>query len=569
MKGALQKAQPMKTAHFAMERNHAVKGAHHPRIIYNDDTCSLRYVPEPHTVDKVGTAADYFKGTQVGALCWSLGAEIAYAYPSQKVENSYEILRQRDELFPVTGGTKKTKGPKAAAGEAAERNLMASLYYRGIDYLPILIERAHENGVQFIADFRMNDVHHKSDPRGPLAPKFWQEHQEYRLWEISSALSYYNGCLDYSFPAVRKRKLDMIREVAEWYDVDGIELDMTRTEYFFQPSEAWKKRGILTNMVKRIRSMLNSIGRKRGRKITLIIRMPFSEEVLKRGGIDVWEWVGNRRFDILAMTSRVNDYNRNVEPYLSMCRKKGILFYACSENVPAINAADYPSMARTRHNWVVPQTDEEHVRRQRAMARHFLEQGVDGIYMFNYACTLFERTAIAFENRRRFNRLASVLSHIGDAKTLEGLDREYCFFKGVPIYVETNRPRKYHQTVEFTILGEDTKKAKNVIVSFRQIAVRNPHAVGSFTQKPIVPRGYMDYYLNDKKVPERSIRFKRRPAEMIPSGFTLDRHLLVEIDVEPAKIKNGRNTLAFEVPRFPEARDPYVYIYELKVKVLF
>ena len=546
-----------------------MKTASPPRIIFNDDTCSLRYIPKPHTVAKVGTAVDYFKGTQVGALCWSLAAQIAYAYPSKKVENAYEILRDGDELFPIKGRTGQAKGAKDVDDPSIDGNVMASLYYAGIDYLPILIERAHKDGVQFIADFRMNDVHHKSEPRGPLSPKFWQEHQEYRLWEITDGLSYYNACLDYSFPAVRKQKLDMIREVAQWYDVDGIELDMTRCEYFFQPSEAWKKSGILTNLVKQIRSMLSSIGKKRGRKILLIIRMPFSEEALRKGGIDVWEWIRKKYLDILAMTSRANDYNQNVEPYLSMCRNKGILFYGCSECVSAINAADYPSMAKARHNWVLKADDEEKILRQRAMAKHFLEQGVDGIYMFNYACTLFEGTTIVFDNRKRFNKLASVLSQIGDTKTLEGLDREYCFFKDLPIYVETNRPRKYHQTIDFTILGKETKKAKKVIVSFRQIAVRNPHAVGTFAQKPILPRGYMDYYLNDRKVPQTSISFKKRPAGMIPSGFNLDKHLLVQIDAPPGKIINGLNTLAFEIPRFPEAHDPYVYIYELKVRIIF
>ena len=79
----------------------------------------------------------------------------------------------------------------------------------------------------------------------------------------------------------------------------------------------------------------------------------------------------------------------------------------------------------------------------------------------------------------------------------------------------------------------------------------------------------MNYYINDKKVPQKSMRFKRQPAGMIPSGFNLDKHLLVQIDVPPTKIMNGLNTLAFEIPRFPEAHDPYVYIYELTVKVVF
>lgn len=531
-----------------------MKKIKHPKIIYNDDTCSLRYIPKPLTEDKVGTAVDYFKDTQVDALCWSLAGQIALAYPSKKVENAYEALREKDELYPIDGIT--------------GGNLMSSLYYQGIDYMPILIERAHQNGVQFIADFRMNDCHLKSNPRGPLSSKFWQEHQEYRLWEITDGLSYLNGCLDYSFPAVREHKLDMIREVIEWYDVDGVELDMTRNEYFFQPSEAWGKREILTKFIKQVRTMLNTIGKKHGREIPLIIRMPFSEEKLKNGGIDVWKWIQKKYMDILVMTSNANDYNQCVEPYLSLCRENGVLFYGCCECVSAINPGDYPTMVNAPHNWVIKTTDEEKILRQRAIAKHFLEQDVDGIYMFNHACVLFENTMMMFDDRKRFDKLTSILNQIGDKKTLSGYDREYTFFKDLPIYIEASRPRKYHQTINFTILGKDTKKAKKVIISFRQIAVRNPHGVGDFTQNSILPCDFMDYYLNDKKVKQDSMSFKKQSAGMIPSGFNLDKHLLVQIDVPPAKIINGLNTLAFEIPHFPEAQDPYVYIYELVVRVI-
>ncbi len=33
-----------------------------PRIIYNDDTCTLRTAPEPHTVDSINVALDYPNG---------------------------------------------------------------------------------------------------------------------------------------------------------------------------------------------------------------------------------------------------------------------------------------------------------------------------------------------------------------------------------------------------------------------------------------------------------------------------------------------------------------------------
>jgi len=533
-------------------------GARNPRIIFNDDTMSLRGIPKPHTEEKISTAVDYLKGTQVGALCWCPVAEVAFAYPSKKIENVYDKLRAHGKRgFSCWGPLKG--------------DLMIALYEKGIDYMPLLVDRVHEAGIQFFASVRMNDVHHKSEPRGPLAPEFWKKHQQYRLWEITDAQSYFNGCLDYSYAAVRKRKRNVIFELAQMYDIDGIELDMMRNEYFFPPSQAWKKRGILTDFVKMIRAGLKAIGKKRGRDIALIIRIPFGEQVLRTAGIDVKTWIRNRLMDILVMGGRQsrNDYNQSVEPYLSLCRKRGIPFYGSVEWAPACNDAEYPSIAKTRRYHFASQTLDEKLRSQRAMAAHFLEQGVDGIYMFNYAATLFEGKTIFFDDRPTFDRLASLLSEIGDLKTLAKADREYFFFTDLPIYAESARPKEFHQTIRFTLLGRSIRKAKKVAISFRQIAMPNPHAPEEYTQDPIVPRGYVHYYLNGEKVPPRNIKIRKQPAGKIMSGFDLDKHLLVQIDVPPAKIKNGLNTLAFEIPRFPEAYDPYVYIYELKVRVTF
>ncbi|MBI4026898.1 MAG: hypothetical protein HY360_18075 [Verrucomicrobia bacterium] len=36
-----------------------------PRIIYNDDSCTLRTAPPPHTVATLACALDYLKGAQV------------------------------------------------------------------------------------------------------------------------------------------------------------------------------------------------------------------------------------------------------------------------------------------------------------------------------------------------------------------------------------------------------------------------------------------------------------------------------------------------------------------------
>ena len=531
-----------------------------PRIIYNDDTCSLLYVSQPHTKEKTFSAVDYLKDTQVDVLCWCMTNQVAYGYRSKKYENYYDKMFQKPTLQDVSFSI----NPKG--------DLKLSMYAQGIDYLPLLIDRTRENGMQFFASIRMNDCHHKSMPDGPITSEFWKKHQQYRLWELDDTLSYYNGLLDYSYVPVRKLVLGMIVEVTELYDIDGVELDMGREPHYFNPSEAWQKRGILTDFVKEIRQYLKKLSQKRGKKISLLIRMPFSEDVQRKGGMDVKTWIRRGYMDILAMNSKTcqNDHNQCVEPYLSLCRKAGIPLYGSIENGVLTNSDSYPSAVKVAHNAGVNQTAVEKINSQRAMAKNLLEQGVQGIHMFNYPCVLFEPKKYRPNTKATFDKLTSVLSEMGSLKTLAHADKEYYFFSELPIYAESNRPKEFHQTVPFAIFGRDTQKARKVTISFRQVAKRNPHDPhgGACAHKTVVSRGYVDYYLNGEKMALPQITIRKQPAGRIPSGFELDEHQLVEINVDPRQIKNGENKLAFEIKRFPAQCDPYVYFYDLRVKVV-
>ena len=364
----------------------------------------------------------------------------------------------------------------------------------------------------------------------------------------------------------------MIFEVAEQYDIDGVELDMGREPYYFQPSEAWAKRGILTDFVKTVRRKLNQLGKERGKDLQLLIRTPYDEQRLKTGGMDVWTWIRRKYMDILAMNSKTcqNDYNQRVEPYLALCRKAGVLFYPSIENGPLTNGDSYPSAAKVRHNQGVGLTVPRKNRQPTGHCRRtFSNRGVDGLHLYNYELAIFEAKTFFAKDQRPFRKLVSALSELGELKTLAGTDKTYFFLNDLPVYAESRRPKEFNQTVAFTIFGGDVKRAKRVAISFRQMARPNPHAPGPCPETSLTPRGYVDYYINDEKVSLRRITMTTKRAGKIPSGFELGRHHLVHIDVDPRKMRNGENTIAFEIPRYPQKCDPYVYFYELKTDVTF
>lgn len=537
-----------------------------PLIIYNDDTCSLRYVDEPHTEDAVSIPLRHLAGTQVGAISWCLCDDIAYSWPSKVMENYYDQLDAGhwiglydDEVgFALTHGKAKDANYYQNIPKGEEpRNLMVTLHRQGIDYLPILINEARARGLKFYGSFRMNDAHHKSDPKGMLSSKFWQEHQHYRLWEVTDGRTYYNATLDYSYPEVRQRRLDAIREVTQWYDMDGVEIDFCRNPYTFQPSEAWAKRDILTQFIAEIREELKQAEVKWGRRMDLILRVPFGEEQLRNAGMDIEAWLEQDLVDILIMSNRHNDYNQRLEPWLSLCQKYQVPFYPCIEMDPEHNAI---------HNHVTLETIEESVKRHRAAAQNFLSQGAAGVYMFNHPCLLFQTR----RNKEEFAQLSQVFNEIGKSETLAGNVMQYPYWKELPIQLESRRPAQYHQTIEFLLFNPDLGHSDTrVEISFHQATEANPHVDARRYKDPIdiLPSDWVTYLLNGQEVPEAWIRRERQEPGAISSGFELGVHEKIIITPPTSAMRSGQNKLGFFIPRFPEELDPYVNIYELNVDV--
>ncbi len=532
-----------------------------PKIIYNDDTCSLRVMPKPHSLSQIPKAVEYLKNTQVGCICWSIASgDLAYSYHSTFIENAYDMA-EKDGGYSATGN---------------EGNLLLNLHRQGIDYLPTLINELRKINIAFFASFRMNDIHFKSEPEGMLATEFWKQHQEMRLWGVTQHRSYDNAAMDYSYPEVRDNRLNSILEVAERYDVDGIELDFCRNPLTFNPDEAWEKREILTDFIRQIRGGIEKIGNARNRKIKLLIRLPFDENQRRNAGMEVEEWIKDKLMDILVMSNYANIYNIEVEPFLSLCHANDILFYPSVECTPSINS--YPSVELPdevrppRHNFVVKESAEETVIRLRAMAQNFLAQGVDGVYMFNYPCTIFQNYPIStFPNPMDTGELklrAALLSQAGSTETLAKKEKEYTFWHELPIYVEASRPAKYFQTIKFYVNDEDVLDKNNAItISFHQVVEDNPHAYC----KPLsryAASGYVTYLLNGEILDEsKFVRIKQLPGR-IQSGFVLGEHELVQILVKSCSaLQKGWNALGFEIRHTPVNNDPYIYIYELNLHI--
>jgi hypothetical protein len=136
--------------------------------------------------------------------------------------------------------------------------LTGKLHALGTDILQLAVEVCHERGVPLVASYRMNseDYYDKTYLLSDIG-------RAHPAWRIPGA-----GCLDPAIPEVFNYRMKIFREVAEKYDIDGIEFDFRR--WFHMVSNPEKNYQVLTRMVRETRQMLDETAKRKGRKKLLL-----------------------------------------------------------------------------------------------------------------------------------------------------------------------------------------------------------------------------------------------------------------------------------------------------------
>ena len=192
----------------------------------------------------------------------------------------------------ATGWDKYLGGNQAGA--------MGALVAAGTDPLTITIEACRERGVLILASYRMNAEDFYAQQLDLY--DFGREHKDLRIPGAN--------CLDPKHPEVFEHRMAIFREVAENYDIDGIEFDFRRwTHMISDPLENYP---VLTRMVRETRKMLDEVAKKKGRARLLlgarvgptIAGKPLgrNEMSCKALGLDVTTWVKEGLVDYLCPT---------------------------------------------------------------------------------------------------------------------------------------------------------------------------------------------------------------------------------------------------------------------------
>lgn len=232
----------------------------------------------------------------------------------------------------------------------------------GIDILKISIEETHKRELEAFYSHRMNgsdrDINH--------APAIIPLKEKNPNWLISEA-DWKPGFWNYGEKAVREHKLQVLTELAQNYDLDGLDLDFMRTPPFFSNGEAWISREFLTEFMRSVRKMLTSIAEERGRPYLLSIRIPRNIEGCHFIGIDIEKWAKEELVDIMIIGTR--SIKVDLQSFKKITQGTNIKLVPCFDD-----AAHFPSGYH-----------DPGIEFERGVFTNWWHQGADSVATFNWS----------------------------------------------------------------------------------------------------------------------------------------------------------------------------------------
>lgn len=303
------------------------------------------------------------------------------------LENSYV-----DALFWCDGSGGNTARYNSRVLELAGKRFgktdpaILKMIEEGNDPPLLVIREARKRNLDIFYSLRLNDVH-DFFPKYAYTefPLFKEEHQD---WLIGTRTPYGRySSLNFAISEVRQIKLEIIKEIFENYDFDGLEIDFMRSPPYFVPGEEVKNTHIMTEFLRKIRRYLSLRSNERGRPIKLAVSVNETLEANELDGFDIKTWVNEELIDILVVGKGAMDIS--IEEFREIIGNNKVLIYPCLYGYPG----DY--------NPHIP------VEMARGLAINYWIRGAYGIYLFNW-----------FPYQPEWAYTISLLKEIGDPNKL-------------------------------------------------------------------------------------------------------------------------------------------------------
>lgn len=320
----------------------------------------FRYIDEP--------------GTQIDSVWWDVGRLGQVLYPSQfldRLENA-DLQKWRDQ---------------------------------GIDFVGRLIAETRKRGLEVFWHHRVSEVDINTQGTGAA----WKDgpaplKRAHPDWVLKTAW-WRHGLWDFSVPAVREVTGRALREVAEMYDLDGIQLDFARHIPCLPPGRQWELRHHVTELMRMVRRMLLDVERKRGRPCLLAAKVCRTLDGCRTDGLDVETWARQNLVDIFTLGSRSVDVD--VAAFRRLTTGRNIKLQPCFDDHHTTDGYRYAPIEVLR-----------------GVFANWWQQGADSVATFNWsnappdACRAVGALPGPLTHRQAYHE-------IGSPKTMEFKDKTF------------------------------------------------------------------------------------------------------------------------------------------------
>jgi len=274
----------------------------------------------------------------------------------------------------------------------------------GVDIVERIVEESQHRSLEVFWEHRVNGADWEIDIRTPARQPLKDKHPDWLLpgswWEP--------GLWNYAIPEVRQYKVVLLRELAERYDLDGINLDFGRHPPLLPVGRQWEHREDLTDLVRQVRLMLQDVAHRRGRPFLLSVRVADTVPGCHFDGMDIETWVEQNLVDMIIIGTR------SIEVDLDGFRK-----ITAGTHVKLYPCIDQHHSPDGYHAVTTPEFF-------RGLAANWWLQGADGIATFNFWNELPEFGKLIGTTGPMFGDQSVhsiVYREIDSAKSLEPLDK--------------------------------------------------------------------------------------------------------------------------------------------------
>ena len=232
----------------------------------------------------------------------------------------------------------------------------------GVDLVKLIVQESQRRKIEVFWEHRLNGADREVDVKTPALPPLKKEHPE---WLFKGSW-WKPGLWNFAVPEVRKYKVAVLREVAERYDLDGMNLDFGRHPPFLPTGEQWEHRDALTDFVRQVRLMLQEVAAKRGRPFLLSVRVADTVPGCNFDGMDVQTWVRQNLVDMIVIGTRSTHVD--LPGFREITKGSHVKLYPCIDqhhSPDGYHAVERPEFLR-------------------GLAANWWHQGADGIATFNF-----------------------------------------------------------------------------------------------------------------------------------------------------------------------------------------